>query len=487
MKHRVVLYNPQASFFTMPLALVAIGSRLDPARYDVRIVDGRLETAPTAAVLNEIDDRTVCVGMTVLTGAPIRDALRVTAAIRRYRPGLPIVWGGWHPSLFPAETLAEAQVDAVVIGQGEEPFAHIVERLTEAGPRPPDPGPHSLGSCLSGIPGTAVSVSDAEGYPTVVRDAPQPLVDLNRLPAHNYELIPVERYFAQKRQRQLDYISSQGCRFRCTFCADPSVYGRGWSGLEPERMADELDSHWRRYDVRDVGFQDETFFTSAKRVAAIAEAFLRRGLRFSWMATMRADQGARLDERVLADCRRAGLRRVMIGVEAGSQPMLDWMKKDITIDQVLDSAAKCARGGVAVLFNLIVGFPNESEESVAATLQMGMRLRTMHPSFEVSVFYYRPYPGNPITDQLERSGVQLPRTLEEWAAFEDQPSSSAWVNRQRRLRVERFRFYQRLGWSHPSLWRRPIQALARWRCRTDRYGFPVEKVLLERLRPNVTT
>jgi len=437
MKHRVVLYNPQASFFTMPLALLAIGSRLDPARYDVRIVDGRIERAPTAAVLSEIDDRTVLVGMTVLTGAPIRDALRVTEAVRRYRPRLPIVWGGWHPSLFPIESLTEARVDAVVIGQGEEPFAQMVERLAGggslvgigdrekgAGGQEPANGGQGSGASgqdpanLEGVPGTAVVCAGNDGGgPIVVRGAPQPLVDLNRLPSHNYELIPVERYFTQKRQRQLDYVSSQGCRFRCTFCADPSVYRRGWSGLEPERIADELDSHWRRYEVRDVGFQDETFFTSAKRVAAIAEAFLRRGLRFSWMATMRADQGARLDERVLGDCRRAGLRRVMIGVEAGSQPMLEWMKKDITIDQVFDSASKCAHVGVAVLFNLIVGFPNESDESVAATLQMAMRLRSLSPNFEVSVFYYRPYPGNPITDQLERSGVPLPHTLDDWAAF----------------------------------------------------------------------
>ena len=74
---KVVLYNPQAVFYTMPLALLAIGSALDPAAYDVRIVDGRLEQDPVAAVLAEIDDA-LCLGITVLTGAPIRDALQVS-------------------------------------------------------------------------------------------------------------------------------------------------------------------------------------------------------------------------------------------------------------------------------------------------------------------------------------------------------------------------------------------------------------------------
>ena len=113
-------------------------------------------------------------------------------------------------------------------------------------------------------------------------------------------MIAVERYFGLKRERQLDYVTSQGCRFRCTFCSDPTVYGRGWSGLEPVRIGEELEALWRRHHFTDVGFQDETFFTHADRVADIADEILRRGLSFSWMATMRADQGARLDERVMA-------------------------------------------------------------------------------------------------------------------------------------------------------------------------------------------
>ncbi|HKZ82472.1 MAG TPA: cobalamin B12-binding domain-containing protein [Anaerolineae bacterium] len=122
MRRTVVLYNPKAVFWTMPLALVAVGSALDRSKYDVIIVDGRLEPDPIAALRAHIDDSTVYLGVTVLTGAPIRDALHVTRAIKEARPDLPIVWGGWHPSLFPEQCLAEPSVDAVVVGQGEDTF-----------------------------------------------------------------------------------------------------------------------------------------------------------------------------------------------------------------------------------------------------------------------------------------------------------------------------------------------------------------------------
>src|SRR5215218_6997539 len=118
-KPHIVLYNPRAPFFTLPLALVAIGSALDRARYDVTIVDGRVEPDAMARVLDETEGA-LCLGISVLTGVPIRDALAVTRAVRAKHPRCHIVWGGWHPSLFPNETLQEAGADAVVVGQGED-------------------------------------------------------------------------------------------------------------------------------------------------------------------------------------------------------------------------------------------------------------------------------------------------------------------------------------------------------------------------------
>lgn len=461
MRPVVVLYNPRAVFFTMPLALVAIGSALDRSRFDVRVVDARLERDPHAALLAALDGA-LCLGVTVLTGAPIADALAATRAARARCPALPVIWGGWHPSLFPAATLDESGADAVVVGQGEAAFAEIVDRLAAGSPLDGIPGCHPRG----GGPGGARALADVNGFP-----------------AHDYGLLDVEAFFAAKGKRQLDMITSQGCRFRCTFCADPTVYRRGWTGLEPARVGAELAALHARFGFAEVGFQDETFFTSAPRVAAIAEELLRAGLGVTWTATMRADQGARLDAAVLATCRRAGLARVMIGVEAGAPEMLAEIGKDITLEQVFAAAEKCRRHRVGALFNFIVGFPGESDASVHASLEVAKRLRRMSPDFEVAVFYFKPYPGNPIAERLAASGYRFPASLAEWAAFDYVGSSGEWVGDGQRRLVEGFKFYQRLAWSRPRLLRAPLQALARWRCAHDAYAFPVEKAVVEWLRP----
>ena len=315
--------------------------------------------------------------------------------------------------------------------------------------------------------------------PDAVHDrVPRPLEDVNTLRPHDYALIDVERYYRLKGKVQLDYITSQGCRFRCAFCADPFVYQRRWVGLEPARIGSEIETWWHRHRFTDVNFQDETFFTSASRVVAIAEEFIRRKLPITWAATMRADQCSRLYDEAFEVCRQSGLRRVLVGVESGSPEMLQRIQKDITVQQVLETADRCRRFGVGVQFPFIVGFPEEDEGSVADTLALMKRLRAMSPDFETMVFYFKPYPGSTLTQEAVARGYVLPRTLTEWSTFDFVGSRGPWVSDQKYRRIERFKFYQGLAWDRVPIWKKPLQKIARWRCRRDAYGLPIEKLVL---------
>ena len=233
----------------------------------------------------------------------------------------------------------------------------------------------------------------------------------------------------------------------------------------------------------EVAFQDETFFTYRDRVAEIAEQLLSRGLHFDWTATLRADQGTRLEEEVFELCVRSGMRRVMVGVESGSQEMLDWMSKDATVDNVLETAEMCVRHQVGGIFPFIVGFPGESDESVQATVRLVKRLRAMSPRFETPIFYFKPYPGSRITEEMQARGHRLPASLEEWAEFDFIGSSGPWVSAAKHRLIERFKFYNRFAWG-PETWARwPLQKISRWRCNRDWYGMPLERALVQWIHP----
>jgi radical SAM superfamily enzyme YgiQ (UPF0313 family) len=460
-RRKVVLYNPKAVFFTMPLALLAVGSELDPALYEVVVIDGRLEADAVSAVLSQLTGA-VCLGVTVLTGAPISDALLISRAAKRAHPGMPVVWGGWHPSLFPSDCLGEASVDVTVQGQGEETFAEIVDRLAK-------------GVSLEGCLGCALRLPDGR----VCMNPPRTLRSLDTFRAHDYSMIPVERYYELKGKRQLDFISSQGCNFRCAFCSDPFVFGRKWVGLDPVTMVIRLKELWDRYPFDDVNFQDETFFTQRERVLTMADRIIELGMQFTWAGTMRADQGVRLPDPVWARCKQSGLRRLLVGVESGSNEMLRRIRKDIKIEQVFATAERMVQYRIAGTFPFIVGFPDESDDSICETLNCAKRLRAMSPDFVTPIFYFKPYPGSAIVSEAVANGFKLPDTLAAWSQFDYVDGlPGPWVSRAKYRLIERFKFFQELAWKRRTRANALLQRLARYRCGRDNYRWPVEMVVM---------
>jgi anaerobic magnesium-protoporphyrin IX monomethyl ester cyclase len=463
---KIVLYNPRAVFFTMPLALLAIGSQLDPDLYEVVTIDGRLEPDPESAVLSELEGA-LCLGVTVLTGAPIADALQISRAAKRSRPDLTVVWGGWHPSMFSRECLSEPAVDVTVRGQGEETFAEIVDRL-------------AAGRSLDDCAGCTLRLADG----TVQENPSRPLAPLDKFRVHDYGLIPVERYFNLKGKRQLDYISSQGCNFRCAFCSDPFVYGRKWVGLEPVRMALRLKELWDRYRFDDVNFQDETFFTKRERVQSLAEQIVQSGMKITWAATMRADQGVRLPDEVWKLCKQSGLRRLLVGVESGSNEVLKRIRKDIKIEQVFETAEKMLQHDIGGHFPFIVGFPDESDAHIQATLDCAKKLRSLSPNFLTPIYYFKPYPGSALVIEAVERGFRLPQTLEAWAQFDYVAGEPGpWVSPEKFELIERFKFFHELAWKRISRGRRLLQRLARYRCSRDEYRWPLEMLFTRWLVP----
>ncbi len=463
-RRKVVLYNPRAVFYTMPLSLLAIGSELDPDEYEVVIIDGRLDADAERTVIREIQDA-VCLGVTVLTGAPIADALKVSRAAKAAKPDTPIVWGGWHPSMFGTECLEDPCVDVAVQAQGEATFSEIVSRLAS-------------NESLEGCKGCVFRKKDG----SIHINSTRAMIPLDVFRPHNYDLIPVEDYYTLKGKRQLDYISSQGCNFRCAFCSDPFVYGRKWVGIEPNRMVSQLTELWHRYRFDDVNFQDETFFTRRDRIRTIAQKIIESDMKITWAATMRADQGVRLTDEIWELCKESGLRRLLVGVESGDNAMLKRIKKDITIDKVYQTAERMRELDIGGQFPFIVGFPDETEASVDATIACAQKLRAMSEKFETPIFYFKPYPGSSIVSEAVANGFELPDSLTDWSQFDFVAGlPGPWVSPKKYQLIERFKFFQELASGRGTSW---LRQLAAFRCKRKDFRWPIEMRILQWLRPS---
>ncbi|MBL4670065.1 MAG: radical SAM protein [Flavobacteriales bacterium] len=445
----------------MPLALIAIASAFDLEKYNIVIIDGRIEKEAHEKVLLEVNDA-LCFGVTALTGKPIKDALTITQKVKNQQPNLTTIWGGWHTSLFPTQTLKdESSIDITVQAQGENTFKEIVAAIENK-------------TTLKDIKG--ICYRDENGK--IIKNFARPIQDMNELPQMNYDLVDVEAYFKKKGNRQFDYISSTGCFFRCTFCADPQVFQRKFSAYDANRIGEDIAYYHQKYQFTDLNFQDETLFTYKERIIDFANILKDKNINITWAGTMRADQGNRMTDEEFKFLASAGMRRILVGVESGSQEMMDWLKKDIKMEHVDLCAERCKKHEISVIFPFIIGFPDESEESFQKSIDKAYQLGRMSPKFQTPIFYFKPYPGTAITDDVVRKGYELPQTLLEWSDFDYIGSSGPWVSKEKYDLVENFKFYSKVA-RNKSKFFSPLKRLAKYRLKKKYYKFPIDKNIIQ--------
>jgi hypothetical protein len=335
----VVLYQPRDEGSVMPLGLLALGSWLTGEH--VVIVDGRFELAPEARIV-ELARGALCLGITVRTGSPVREALRVTAAARAARPDLPVVWGGPHASANPAACLGGGAAAACATGAGEEALAAAATAL-RAG--------HTLRS--------VAGLGDGEGPQAGPASPPAHL-----WPRADYTLLDVERYLERRGARRLDYCSSRGARD-----------GERWMAIRAERVVSEATELAERYRLSEVLFQDEDFFAEPERVEAIARGLVEGEVRLGWQAGARPADVAAASPELLRLLAASGCRRLHLEIGAGSAAP----------DLLLEAGTRLHAAGLRARFVFEVTEPRAGRDDLTKAVSVARSLCAMDGRFETPV------------------------------------------------------------------------------------------------------
>jgi radical SAM superfamily enzyme YgiQ (UPF0313 family) len=304
---------------------------------------------------------------------------------------------------------------------------------------------------------------------------------MESLPMVNYDLVDINKYFELKGHRSFDFISSIGCYFRCTFCADPVVFNRKYSALSGENLGKQLEYYKNKYNFTEVNFLDETFFTYEKRVKEFAQYIIENNVNISWRATLRADQGTRLSEETWLLAKKSGLIACGIGIESGSQKILDWLQKDINLEQVYYTCEKCKSLDIMAVLTFIVGFPDEEIEDMRATFKLILELTEMSPKFNIWLFNYKPFPGSVILDKITQMGYKIPASTLEWAEFDLYGKLGPWVSKKSAREITSFSYYNLLvnGNNQEKKAFILFRWIGYWRLKKSFYFFPFEKYLLD--------
>jgi anaerobic magnesium-protoporphyrin IX monomethyl ester cyclase len=486
----------------LPLSLLslaaAVGGKARP-----RIVDGNFEDDAGRSVLAALgEERPALVGITVMPGPQIGPAIAISRVVKARFPDLPVVWGGYFPTLYPGAAINAPYVDVVVRGPGEETLPELVALLSASALA----SPLSSGtnrSVLRAVPG--ITWKDAG---TVVHNADRAFRPPDELSPYPYELLGDVSRFLQPTflgRRTAVHQAAIGCRYRCSFCGVVSMFDGKTLLPAAARVATDLRVLKERYGADAVQFYDHNFFDREETTTALLEALAPLGLPYWCYA--RPDALAGFSEKMWTLVKRSGMKMVFMGAEAASDEALRRMQKGTRVDQTLEAARRCREAGIVPEFSFVLGGPGDSEGEIDTTLLFIRRLKRVHPGCEVILYFWTPTPrrdprlargASPLAlarlPGREGEGtLELPTTPEEWAEPEWVNfvchREAPWLSVETRRRVAEFAAV--LGCRFPTVqdvrlprWGKALLAgAASWRWATHVYSRPLELQLLRKVIP----
>jgi radical SAM superfamily enzyme YgiQ (UPF0313 family) len=299
-----------------------------------------------------------------------RRGVALTAeSIRRHHPKVHIVVGGPHATPLADEMLTHhPAIDTIALGESDITFLELIDRL-------------SSGTPTAGLAGT---VYRTDGK--VVRGPERESVkNLDHLASpHDYFDTHI-------------VMTSRGCPWQCTFCGAETTWGRGFRGQSVPYVLDSLEKAVSRLPVKMVQIKDDTFTTNKKRVLDICSGIRARNLNFFWSCDTRVDL---LTEPLLREMRLAGCERLSLGVESGSQRILDAIDKKITVDEIIESTELAKKFGIRVRYYMMLGNRGETAETFRETLAFLARAKPHQYIFSCLSIY----PGTRDFDAAEAAG-----------------------------------------------------------------------------------
>jgi anaerobic magnesium-protoporphyrin IX monomethyl ester cyclase len=328
-------------------------------------------------------------------------ASSITRRIRR-ELSVPVIWGGTHPTVAPEDSIRVA--DMICIGEGEYPLLELLQAIS------------------SSRDYTSISNLWVRRGEEILRNDVRPLItDLDSLPVPEYgadgKYVIEEERLTQGdpalETYNLNIMASRGCPYHCSYCCN-SVFNLLNHGKGPrirrrtvENVMKEIQTLLDRFPrVRRIDFIDEVFAWDKQWTAAFIERYKKEvNLPFQC-----AQHPNIVDREVLRMLRDAGLERVEIGVQSGSERIRkEYLERPVSDEQLIRTSELLKEIGLVPFYDFIIDNPYETETERKETLDF---LLKMHRPFHLHVFSLKYFPGTVMTRKTLEAGLISEKQVE---------------------------------------------------------------------------
>jgi anaerobic magnesium-protoporphyrin IX monomethyl ester cyclase len=372
-----------------PLGLLYIGAVLDQAGETVAAIDGAAEEENVAGVVRRVAAfKPDVIGIGSFT-VSFETTRRLAAKLKVALPDVPIVLGSYHVTLVPDQAMADPYFDVGVLGEGEYTMLELLA--------------HYKGEKkLEDIDGICFRKDDGELHFTLPRKKFKdldafPFPARHLLPPNIYRPVPVDEHAFPK----FSMVTSRGCPHACAFCQKARS---GYRSHSPGYIVDEIEHLVRDFGVADIAFVDSLFCANKKRVHAVCDEILRRGVKVSWTCSSRVEV---VDKPLLQKMKDAGCWRTRFGVESGSDRVLDFISKGITKDKIRKAITAADEVGLRPKAFFMVGHMPDTRESILETIAFAKSI----PLHDVTVQINTILPETPQEEVWNREGEKWGRVV----------------------------------------------------------------------------
>jgi radical SAM superfamily enzyme YgiQ (UPF0313 family) len=313
------------------------------------------------------------VGITATTSF-IESAHRCAQKIKAHCEQVTTIIGGSHISALPVQTLEEFPAfDLGVVGEGENTLLELLENSS--------PNYQDIDGIVfrdQGRPvmtGKRAQIRELDQLPFPALDLLEGFPDFYQPTPNNYLKKPV-----------VSLVTSRGCPFSCTFC-DQSVFGHRVRAFSPKYVVNMIEFYQEQYGIREVSFYDDLFTYNKQRLIDFVRELGRAKIRMTWSCESRIDT---VTDESLKMMKESGCWQISYGIETGSQKILDYFNKKITVQEIEKTVQLTHKWGMRIRAYLIVGSPPEDRESIAETKALIRRI----PLDDLHISFFAPIPGS---------------------------------------------------------------------------------------------
>ena len=377
-------------FLQYPIFLAYSAAQLKVAGHQVSYIDSVIQDLDLKQTLVEAKKETPDV-IFMETTTPSIEADYAGLNALKNATGAKIVVAGPHATYFHKTVLKECPaIDIVIRHEFDTKIARVVSNLDNLGK-------------IRGI-------TYRNGIEIVDRGDGDLAKDLDVIPFPDRKVIPWHWYLEAWYSRQpfMNMMTSRGCPYHCTFCLWPQImYGHKQRFRSLDNVFAEIRQLIDRYEIKEINVDDGTFTTNKQRVIEFCQRLRQEKTKLIWTCNGRLDH---LDDEMLLEMKESGCKMIRLGVESGSQEVLDKIKKGLTLKQIEDGMRRVKKHGIQALGGFMFGFPYDSRKTIEQTIALAKKISPDQVQFSINMCY----PGTSLYEYAKENNLLVAKTFKEF-------------------------------------------------------------------------